>query len=91
MGKGGTGTLSVNGRQVAQGRIERTQAAIFSVDDTADVGIDLGTPVVESVGAEKKSRFTGGIPKLVLEIREASPKAAAEDAEIRRDVALKMD
>ncbi|MGH7340486.1 MAG: arylsulfatase, partial [Candidatus Rokuibacteriota bacterium] len=45
--KGGTGTLSVNGKQVAQGRIERTQPLLFSVDDTADVGIDLGTPVVE--------------------------------------------
>jgi arylsulfatase len=41
------------------------------------VGIDLGTPVVESVGAEKKSKFTGKIPKLTLEIRDASPKAEA--------------
>jgi arylsulfatase len=90
LGKGGTGTLSVNGKQVAQGRIERTQAAIFSVDDTADVGIDLATPVVESVGSEKKSRFTGRIPKLVLEIRDAGPRAAAED-QGRRDVALEMD
>jgi arylsulfatase len=89
-GKGGTGTLSVNGKQVAQGRIERTQAAIFSADDTADVGIDLATPVVESVGSEKKSRFTGRIPKLVLEIRDAGPRAAAED-QGRRDVALEMD
>ncbi|HEY7862509.1 MAG TPA: arylsulfatase, partial [Thermoanaerobaculia bacterium] len=91
LGKGGTGTLSVNGKQVAQGRIERTQAAIFSVDDTADVGIDLATPVVESIGSEKKSRFTGRIPKLVLEVRDGSPKAAAREEQTRRDVALKMD
>jgi hypothetical protein len=32
-GKGGTGTLSVNGTQVATGRIERTQPLIFSADD----------------------------------------------------------
>ncbi len=80
MAKGGTGTLSVNGKQVAQGRIERTQPLLFSVDDTADVGIDLGTPVVESVGAEEKSRFTGKIPKLVIETSEPSPKPAAASA-----------
>jgi arylsulfatase len=83
MAKGGTGTLSVNGKQVAQGRIERTQPAVFSVDDTADVGIDLGTPVVETVGAEGKSRFTGRIPKVLIEMRDASPKAdaAAKEAQ----------
>jgi arylsulfatase len=90
LGKGGLGTLSVNGKQVAQGRIEHTQAAIFSVDDTADVGIDLGTPVVESVGSEKESRFTGRIPKLVLEIRDAGAHAEAE-AHTRQGLIVKMD
>jgi arylsulfatase len=74
-GKGGTGTLSVDGKQVAQGRIERTQPAIFSADETADVGIDLETAVVESVGSEKASRFTGKIPRLVVEVRAAGAAA----------------
>jgi arylsulfatase len=77
MGKGGLATLSVNGRQVAQGRIEHTQPSMFSADETADVGIDLGTPVVEAIGAEEKSRFTGRIPKITIEVRDAKPKAAA--------------
>jgi len=77
MGKGGTGTLSVNGQKVAEGRIEKTQASIFSADETADVGIDLGTPVVEPVGAEAKSRFTGRIPKVTVEIRDVNPRAEA--------------
>jgi len=68
-GKGGKGTLLVNGQKVAEGRIERTQAGLFSADETADVGIDLGTPVVEAIGAEAKSRFTGRIPKLTVEVR----------------------
>ncbi len=68
-GKGGTGTLYVNDEKVAQGRIDHTQAGIFSADETADVGIDLGTPVVEAIGAEAKSRFTGHIPKVVVEVR----------------------
>jgi arylsulfatase A-like enzyme len=67
--KGGMGTLFVNGEKVAQGRIPATQPGIFSADETADVGIDLGTPVVEAIGAEAKSRYTGRIPKLVVEVR----------------------
>ncbi len=68
-GKGGKGTLRVNGQKVAEGRIEHTQAGLFSADETADVGIDLGTPVVESIGAEAKSRFTGHIPKVTVEVK----------------------
>jgi arylsulfatase len=72
-GKGGVGTLYVNDEQVAQGRIEHTQAGLFSADETADVGIDLGTPVVESIGAEAKSRFNGHIPKVTVEVRAPQP------------------
>jgi hypothetical protein len=46
-----------------------TQAGLFSADETADVGIDLGTPVVEAIGAEAKSRFTGRIPKVTVEVK----------------------
>ncbi|MGQ0593091.1 MAG: hypothetical protein ACT4QB_10695 [Gammaproteobacteria bacterium] len=52
------GTLMVNGQQVAEGAIERTQAMTFSADETADVGIGLDTPVVEDIGSEAKSKFT---------------------------------
>ena len=68
-GKGGMATLFVNGEQVAQGRIPHTQAGLFSADETADVGIDLGTPVVDAVGAEAKSRFTGRIPKITVAVK----------------------
>jgi arylsulfatase len=68
-GKGGMGTLFVNGEKVAEGRIPATQPGIFSADETADVGIDLGTPVVEAIGAEAKSRFTGRIPKVTVEVK----------------------
>lgn len=68
--KGGLGTLFVNGEKVAEGRISATQAGIFSADETADVGIDLGTPVVEAIGSEAKSRFTGRIPKLTVSVQD---------------------
>ena len=50
IGKGGTATLSVNGKTVAEGRIEKTQPLIFSADETADVGLDNQTPVAEDIG-----------------------------------------
>jgi len=76
-GKGGKGTLLVNGQKVAEGRIERTQPGLFSADETADVGIDLGTPVVEAIGAEAKSRFNGHIPKVTVEVSSGKPPTAA--------------
>jgi arylsulfatase len=68
-GKGGVGTLFVNGEKVAEGKIANTQAGIFSADETADVGIDLGTPVVEAIGSETKSRFSGRIEKVTVQVK----------------------
>jgi len=81
-GKGGKGTLLVNGKKVAEGRIEHTQAGLFSADETADVGIDLGTPVVEAIGAEAKSKFSGRIATVTVAVKpmDAPNKAAAEKA-----------
>jgi hypothetical protein len=67
--KGGQATLFVNGEKVAEGRIPATQPGIFSSDETTDIGIDLGTPVVEAIGAEAKSRFSGRIPKLTVQVQ----------------------
>jgi arylsulfatase A-like enzyme len=77
MAKGGQATLSINGEKVGEGRIPMTQGMIFSADETADVGIDLGTPVVEAVGCEAASKFTGKIPKVTIEVRQPPTQAAA--------------
>ncbi|MBE0636913.1 MAG: arylsulfatase [Bacteroidales bacterium] len=69
IGKGGLATLYIDDKKVGEGRIERTQSGIFSADETADVGIDLATPVVETIGSEHKSKFTGRIPKVTVEVR----------------------
>jgi arylsulfatase A-like enzyme len=78
LAKGGAGTLYVNDEKVAEGRIERTQPMVFSADETADVGIDLATPVVEAIGAEARSQFTGTIRKVTVEVH--NPDAPAEGA-----------
>jgi len=70
LAKGGLGTLYVDGEKVAEGRIDHTQPMIFSADETADVGIDLATPVVETIGSERKSKFTGKIDKVTIEVGE---------------------
>jgi Sulfatase len=67
--KGGKGTLLVDGEKAGEGRIGVTQPGLFSADETADIGIDLGTPVVEAIGAEAKSKFTGRIPKLTVQVK----------------------
>jgi arylsulfatase len=91
LGKGGTGTLFVNGKKVAEGRIERTVPLAFSGDETADVGIDLGTPVVEAVGSEARSRFDGRIPKVTIEVRDASAKADAAAQEAWRETVRRTE
>ena len=89
-GKGGIARLFVNGTKVAEKRIKRTQPAIFSADETADVGIDLGTPVVEAIGAEAKSRFTGRIPRVTIEVKNPERQAERDDIErVRRQAAIR--
>jgi hypothetical protein len=69
LGKGGIGTLFINGKKLAEGKIPRTQSMAFSADETADVGMDLATPVVKSIGSEGKSKFTGILSKLTVEVK----------------------
>ena len=67
-GSGGTGTISVNGQKVAEGRIEHTTPFLFSADETADVGLDEATPVTEDY-AEGDNKFTGEIEKVTVELK----------------------
>jgi arylsulfatase len=68
LAKGGMGTLYVNGEKVGEGRIDQTQPMVFSADETADVGIDLATPVVERIGAESRSKFTGTVTRVTVDV-----------------------
>ena len=67
IGKGGTGTLSVDGAQVAQGRIERTIPIRISLDEGLDVGEDTGTPVSRDYDVPFK--FTGRLEQVAVELR----------------------
>ena len=68
LGKGGVGTLFVNGEKAAEGRIERTQPNVFSADEGADVGVDGETPVSDDY-KEGDNKFTGKIGKVTIELK----------------------
>jgi arylsulfatase len=67
IGKGGTVTLYVDGDQVADGRVARTHIAIFSAEETTDVGRETGSPVSDDYPAAG-NEFTGTIDGVRLEI-----------------------
>jgi hypothetical protein len=60
---------ATTGGAIDRTAIPLTQPGIFSADETADVGIDLGTPVVEAIGAEARSRFKGHIPRVTVAVK----------------------
>jgi arylsulfatase len=43
----------LDGRQIGQGRVEQTEPALFSADETCDVGDEFGSPVTSDYGARK--------------------------------------
>jgi hypothetical protein len=81
VGKAGTATLIVDGKQVAKGRIERTIPFRISADETLDIGEDTGTPVSEDYQVPFK--FTGVLKKVAIQLTD-SVLSAEEEAEIRR-------
>ena len=42
---------------------------MFSVDETADVGVDDATPVSEDYGQGKRNHFTGKIHRVAIEVK----------------------
>lgn len=77
-GKSSTGTLSVDGKQVAQGKIERTVPTRFSLDETFDIGLDTGTPVIEDYEPKMPFKFTGTLNKVVVELGKSGMAASDE-------------
>src|SRR5499427_830855 len=77
IGKGGTGTLFVDGKQVTQGPIARSVGVRFSLDETFDIGEDTGTPVVEDYASKMPFAFTGTLKRVVVVLE--TDKLTAEE------------
>lgn len=66
-GRGGALRLTVDGQEVASGRLESTIPARVSLSETFDIGSDTGTPVSEDYAAP--FRFSGDIVELEIRPR----------------------
>ena len=78
IGKGGTATLLVDGKVVANGKIPRTIPFRISADETLDFGEDTGTPVSEDYQVPFK--FTGTLNKVIINLGEAKLNAEEQKA-----------
>jgi arylsulfatase len=82
MGKGGTGVMTVDGKEVARKTIPHTVPALFTIDETFDVGVDTATSV-DDKDYQPPFRFTGKLDKLTIKLEprqltDADQQRAAE-------------
>jgi hypothetical protein len=66
-GKGGTGVLKVDDREVANGKVPHTIPFIMALDETFDVGVDTRTGV-DDHDYQVPFRFTGKIGKVTFKL-----------------------
>jgi arylsulfatase len=77
MGRGGTGALTVNGREIARYSMSRTVPCAMLGDETFDAGLDKGSSV-DDRDYQTPSTFTGRLERLVVTLGETTlprPKA----------------
>jgi arylsulfatase len=67
IGAGGTMRISVDDKEIASGRIDRTILVAAGLGETLDIGVDTGVPVTDAYKDE--GRFSGEILKVVVEFR----------------------
>jgi arylsulfatase len=87
IGKGGTATLSVDGAQVAQGRIDRTIPIRIALDEGLDIGEDTGTPV--NLTYDVPFRFTGKLGKVTIDLKGSDTATADTAQKVGQEFALK--
>ena len=75
LGKGANVTLFVDGKPVGKGRVERTHLFVFALDETLEVGCDMGEPVSEDYGP-RGNAFNGKVKWVQIDI-----DAAAKDVD----------
>jgi arylsulfatase A-like enzyme len=79
MGKGGTGVLSVDGKEVARKTIPHTVPALFTIDESFDVGVDTRTGV-DDKDYKPPFHFTGKLDKLTIKLGPSQMMASDQKA-----------
>ncbi len=81
LGKGGTGVLSVDGKEVARNSIEHGTPITFPEDETFDIGQDTRTPLaLIEYRYDTPFKFTGKINKVTFNLGDE--KLTAEEQEV---------
>ena len=75
IGKGGTGVLTVDGKEVDRQTVKYTIPLLMAIDETFDIGSDTRTPV--DFTYDVPFRFTGSIDKLTYKLGPS--QLSAED------------
>jgi arylsulfatase len=68
-GSGGVGTIFVNDKKVAEGKIANTVGYAFGLDEGADVGVDQETPVTEDYPVGIANSFNGRIRSVTIQVK----------------------
>jgi arylsulfatase A-like enzyme len=76
LGRSGTGVLKVDGKAVANQKMEHTIPIILQWDESFDIGSDTGTPVDDN-DYQCPFKFTGKLSKLTIKIDR--PQLTPED------------
>ena len=78
IGRGGTGSLKIDGKEVANQKMEQSLPFILQWDENFDVGADTGTPV-DDQDYQVPFEFNGKLVKLTLTINR--PQLTPADVE----------
>jgi len=76
-GRGGIGKLFINGKNVGQGKIDKTIPGRYSADETFDTGMDTGSPVGNY---SAPFPFTGTLKAIKIETAQEQLTESAERA-----------
>lgn len=88
MAKGGTGSLKVDGVEVATQKFPNTVPITFESSETFDIGSDTGTGVADT-DYQPPFAFTGKLNKVTIDLSPAVLSAA--DQQDVKDKAIKRD
>ena len=75
-GKGGTGVLKVDGKEVSSNKIPHTIPFLITVDETFDVGVDTRTGV-DDKDYQLPFRFNGKLSKLTVKLEPPASEGRA--------------
>ena len=88
LAKGGTGVLSVDGKEVARKTIPHTVPALFTIDESFDVGVDTRTGV-DDKDYKPPFRFTGKLDKLTIKLGPS--QMMAEDQKAKAEAIARVN